>query len=194
MIKKLAKNIFLVFEFFTNSWTLSGKRWRHGTDEEWGGFSEGWKLQMEKYSPYPVLCKRSQLGPVRSSSVCSTWLLLGAADAWQMAGLCAVRFQLLFFFSNFGFSSNMIVSSPVHTWQNRVPPLRCPQIQFLPFTYVFFLQYSLFWICVLRKSTWNWKPEKWGQLKRFCRFWDVACAASSKSLTLNVYCVFYCIC
>lgn len=99
MIKKLAKNIFLVFEFFTNSWTLSGKRWRHGTDEEWGGFSEGWKLQMEKYSPYPVLCKRSQLGPVRSSSVCSTWLLLGAADAWQMAGLCAVRFQLLFFFS-----------------------------------------------------------------------------------------------
>lgn len=62
----------------------------------------------------------ASFGLVQSSSVHSTELLLGAADAWQMARQCGVRFQLIFFFSSWlSFSSNMIVSSLVHTWQNK---------------------------------------------------------------------------
>lgn len=169
------------------------------------GFREGWELLMEKYGPYSVLCikkeklkkRKSQSGsawPGLAWSSPATWLLLGAADAWQMAGWCAVRFQLFFSFSWLCFSSNMIVSSQVHTWQNRARfSLKCPESLSL-FLFFSFIKEQSQTYC--GNGTENHDPHGQKSVQtapnRYSpSFGDVASATSSSSLTLNIKCVFF---
>lgn len=112
-----------------------------------------------------------------------------------------------FFLSWLSFSSNMIVSSPAHTWQNRARvSLKCPESLSL-FLFFYLIVFSFikeqsqtysgdcFW--GNQPGTENHNPED-RKLKsvqtahdRYSpSFGDVASATSSSSLTLNIKCFF----
>lgn len=136
-----------------------------------------------------------QLGPVWPGPV----QLCGCTSGQQMHGrMVCCEVPAIFLFSWLSFSSNMIVSSPIHTWQNRARfSLNCPESLSL---FLFFFLYKrirpdCLWRCFWRKPARNRKPR--GQKTETAHnryspsFGDVASATSSSSLTLNIKCVFF---
>lgn len=154
MNKKLAKKKKKRKKYFFSLWIF-----RKTVGPHWVGrkdVGEGWKtlngkIQSVFCAVYEVQAwvSLAHFGPVWSSSVRGTRrLLLGAADAWQMAVMvcCEVPAMLFFYFYFFVGLLVMFLQQhdciiSVHTWQNRARfPLKCPgtQIVFVLFTFFYF--------------------------------------------------------
>lgn len=172
MNKKLAKKKTYFFSLLNFSQTV-GPHWvEKDRDVGLRTSGKGWGVRVGgnswwKNMVHILHCAKSpslgQLGPVWPGPIQlspqGTWLLLGAADAQQMAGWCAVKFQLFFFLLvTFQQQHDCIISS-THTWQNRARfSLNSPEsLSLFLFYLIFFFLYKrtkpdLSWRCFWRNQ------------------------------------------
>lgn len=186
MNKKLAKkkHIFLAFWIFRKQ--LDRIKWKktdvglrkNGKGSGWAGNS-WWKntVHIPCWAKSPSL---GQLGPVWPGPVQlspqGTWMLLGAADVWQMAGWCAVKFQLFFFLLvKFQQQHDCIISSTYMAEQGSVFSKVSWEFVFVPFLFDFFFFIKeqsqtypgdVFGETNLKQKTTTLRTENWSQFKR----------------------------